>query len=132
MERSGRRILLAVDPAVLEGALAKMLVAVCNDEVVQMSRAGLRAFDSDYDAAVVSDELPDQIRARVVITLPDTRGGAGTGTVRSGDVVHAVPIAGAEQVVELLEHYSPCPQAPQLPAPSVPAIPRAVGVQQQR
>lgn len=105
MERSGRRILLAVEPAVLEGALAAMLVAGSRDRVVQMGR---RRLDSpDYDAAVVSDRLPYGVRAGVVITLPDGRGNGGTGTVRSGGVVHEVEIAGAERVVELLAQYVP-------------------------
>jgi hypothetical protein len=105
MERSGRRILLAVEPAVLEGALARMLAAEPRDRVVQM---GHRRLDfPDYDAAVVSDRLPHGVRAAVVITLPDTRGNGGTGTVRSGDVVHEVEIAGAERVVELLAEYVP-------------------------
>ena len=112
MERSGRRILLAVEPGVLEGALARMILAVCDDEVVQMNRSRLGAFACDYDAAVVSDELPDGIRTRAIIMLPDTRGGAGTGTVTSGQVVHEVSIDGAERVIELLEQYAPCPAGP--------------------
>ena len=105
MERSGRRILLAVQPAMLEGALATMLTARAGDRVVQMG--GRRLEPQNYDAAVVSDELPAGVRAGVVITLPDTRGNGGTGTVRTGGVVHEVEIAGAERVVELLAHYVP-------------------------
>ncbi len=120
MERSGRHILLAVEPAVLEGALAKMLSAGFDDHVVQLGRTAPEALDRDYDAAVVSTELPAHIRARVVITLPDTRGGAGTGTIRSGDVVQEVDLPGADRVVQLLEQYSPRPQGrppPALPLP---------------
>lgn len=101
MRRSGRRILLAVQPTVLEGALARMLSADPQDDVVQ------RAEDGHYDAAVVSDELPAGVQADVVITLPDTRGSGGIGTVRRADVVHDVSIGGAERVVELLEEYAP-------------------------
>jgi hypothetical protein len=101
MGRSGRRILLAVRPTVLEGALARMLSADQQDDVVQ------RAEDGHYDAAVVSDELPAGVQADVVITLPDTRGSGGIGTVRRADVVHDVSIGGAERVVELLEEYAP-------------------------
>lgn len=105
--RSNRRILLAIQPAVLEGALAKMLAAGSGDEIVQVGRTGRQADDGGYDAAVVSDLLPDSVRADVVITLPDTAGSGGTGTVRRGDVVFDVKIGRAEQVVELLERYSP-------------------------
>ena len=105
MERPGRRILLAVEPAVLEGALAAMLTAGRSDRVVEMGRG--RHLPKQYDAAVVSDRLPDGVRAGVVITLPDGRGNGGTGTIRSGDVVHDVEIAEAERVVELLAQHVP-------------------------
>ena len=59
-----------------------------------------------YDAAVVSDDLPDAVRAGVVFTLPDTRGSGGTGSVRRGEIVEEVDIAGAERVVELLQQYA--------------------------
>lgn len=107
MEQSRRSILLAVEPGVLEGALAKMISAGSADEVVQLSRTGAKHFESGFDAAVVSDQLPDGVRADVVITLPDTRGSAGTGTVRKGGVVEEVSITGAERVIELLEQYVP-------------------------
>lgn len=105
MERPGRRILLAVEPAVLEGALATMLSAGRADRVVDMGRG--RHGSQEYDAAVVSDRLPHGVRAGVVITLPDGRGNGGTGTIRSGDLVRDVEIAGAERVVELLAQNVP-------------------------
>lgn len=107
MKRSGRRILLAVEPGVLEGALARLLSATFDDEVVQAGRSGRGASFGGYDAAVVSDQLPEGVRAEVVITLPDTRGSGGTGTLRTGGDVRDVAITGAERVVELLEQYSP-------------------------
>lgn len=107
MERAGRRILLAVEPGVLEGALASLLSIRFDGEVVQIGRRPLKAFERRYAAAVVSDDLPPGVRAAVVITLPDTRGSGGTGTVRRGDVVREVSIGGAERVVELLEEYVP-------------------------
>lgn len=102
-----RRILLAVDPCVLEGALARMLSAEAGDEVVERCRGVSPVNGLAFDAAVVSEELPDGVHAAVVITLPDTRGSGGTGTVRRGDVVQEVNIAGAEGVVELIEQYAP-------------------------
>jgi hypothetical protein len=102
-----RRILLAVEPDLLEGALARLLARGRDDEVVQVGGRGRKAPGGGYDAAVVSDRLPDGVRADVVITLPDTRGSGGTGTVRSGELVEDVSIEGAERVVELLEQYSP-------------------------
>ena len=84
-----------------------MLSATSHDEIVQVGRKGLDTYDGEYDAAVVSDTLPDSVRADVVIMLPDTRGSGGTGTVTSGEAVYEVAIGGAERVVELLEQYSP-------------------------
>lgn len=112
MDGSRRRILLAVEPGVLEGALARLLSAARDDEVVELHRTEVSALDEVYEAAVTSTELPDQVRAGVVIMLPDTRGGAGTGTVTTGEHVHEVSIAGAERVIELLDQYVPRERAP--------------------
>ncbi len=86
-----------------------MLSAADHDEVVQLGRAGVAPQGSRYDAAVVSDQLPEGVQADVVITLPDTRGSGGIGTVTSGEVIHQVSIEGAERVVELLREYVPHP-----------------------
>lgn len=107
MDGPGRRILLAIEPGVLEGALARMLSARFDDEVVQVGRRGLQGAGGDYEAAVISDRLPEGVRADVVITLPDTRGSGGVGTITRGEVVSDVGIGGAERVVELLEQYVP-------------------------
>jgi hypothetical protein len=107
MDEPSRRILLAVEPGVLEGALATLLAAGSDDDVVHVSRNGLQALGGGYDAAVVSDQVPEGVRAEVVITLPDTRGSGGTGTVKSGEAVYEVNIGGAERVVELLDQYAP-------------------------
>ena len=102
-----RRILLAIDPGVLEGALARMLSTGSGDEVVQRGDGRRPIAAGAFDAAVVSDDLPAGLEAAVVITLPDTRGSGGTGTVQRGGVVQEVSIAGAERVVELIEQYAP-------------------------
>lgn len=104
---SGRRILLAIDPGVLEGALARLLSAGSGDEVVQRGGARRPIAGGAFDAAVVCEALPDGVQAAVVITLPDTRGSGGIGTVQRGEVVQEVSIAGAERVVELIEQYAP-------------------------
>lgn len=107
MDDTPRRILLAVEPGVLEGALGRLLSTAFPDEVVELGNGDGRGVEGGYAAAVVSDEVPAGARADVVITLPDTRGSAGTGTVRRGEVVDEVRIAGAESLVELLERYVP-------------------------
>lgn len=99
-----RRILLAVEPAFLEGALAELLSP--SWEVVQLSRGTAHGYRAPYDAAVVADRLPSGVRADVVITLPDTRGSAGTGTVTIGNVDQEVSIAGFEDVMALLVQHA--------------------------
>ena len=84
-----------------------MLSVSPNPDIVHVGEPGFQGIHAVYDAAVVSDAVPECVRAEVVITLPDTRGSGGTGTVRRGDVVQEVSIASAEQVVELLESYLP-------------------------
>ncbi len=107
MESSGRRILLAVEPGMLEGALAELLSATEEDQVVQGSGGRTGAYGAVYDAAVVSADLPSDVLADVVITLPDAEGSGGTGTVRRGTDVRAVSIDHAGRIVELLEEYAP-------------------------
>jgi hypothetical protein len=110
---SGRRILLALDPGVLEGALARMLSTGFGDDLVQRGGPRRAIAAGVFDVAVVCEELPDGVEAAVVITLPDTRGSGGMGTVQRGEVVQEVSIADAERVVELIEQYAPRPWASQ-------------------
>jgi len=110
VERYRRRILLAVEPGLLQGALARLLSVRGDDEIVQASRATMTGLDDIYDVAIVSDELTARVRAGVVITLPDTRGSGGMGTVRRGEVTHEVNIRGAESVIALLDDEGRHPQ----------------------
>lgn len=107
MSAMNRRILLALGPGVLEGALAEVL-AVTNptDQVVQHHRDGATP-GAAFDAAVVCVDLPDDVWSDVVITLPDTRGSAGTGTVRNAQGLHEVEIDGLDRVMDLLDEYAP-------------------------
>ncbi len=84
-----------------------MLTATRHDDVVTLGRAGFDGGGASYDAAVVSDRLPAGVRAGVVITLPDTRGSGGTGTIRTGELVQEVDIDGAQRVVDLLDEHLP-------------------------
>jgi hypothetical protein len=107
VDRYGRRILLAVEPGLLQGALAKLLSVRGDDEIVEVGGRTIAGLDDSYDAAIVSDDLPASVRAPVVITLPDTRGSGGMGTVRRGEVVNEVNIREAESVVDLVDEYVP-------------------------
>ena len=84
-----------------------MLSNGSGDEVVQLRRSDRKNLDGPFDVAVISDELPDGVRADIVILLPDTYGSGGTGTVTIGDSADEVSIPEAERVVELIETHVP-------------------------
>lgn len=107
MQSPRRRILLSVEPAFLQGALAELLATDGQDEIVQASRGNGPVPGGAYDAAVVATDLPGNVQTDVLITLPDTRGSAGTGTVKIDKVIHEVSITTVEQVMELLNRYAP-------------------------
>jgi formylmethanofuran dehydrogenase subunit A len=99
-----RRILLAVEPRVLEGALAAILERLDLDDVVQLhddGRAGA------YDAAIVTITLPDDIRSDFVITLPDTVGEAALGRVTVDGQSSDVALPTHNEVIDLLDEQLP-------------------------
>lgn len=102
-----RRVLVDVRPRLLEGALIEVLSASGIEEIDRFTGGAGVQWVGEYDAAVVCTVLPDTIRSRVVITLPDCCGSGGTGVVRDHDGVHEVSINGPEQVIELLDEYAP-------------------------
>lgn len=106
MATSRRRILVAVEPIVLEGALASILERVDLDDVVQFHRSPDRDVDG-YDAAIVTIELPDDLRPDVVITLPDTVGDQRAGRLTVGNVSTEVDIPTHNEVIDLLDEQLP-------------------------
>ncbi len=72
------------------------------EEVVQRGLASAGDLDERFDAAVVSDALPERALCDVVITLPDTCGGAGIGTMAAAGAVHDVTITRPEDLIDLL------------------------------
>lgn len=106
MNLSRCRILLAIEPTVLEGALAELLAPRFQGEIVQRGRSSDQLLAGEFDVAVVSDDLPVGIKAGIVITLPDTRGSAGVGTVMVGASGDEVRISTGERVIELIEQYA--------------------------
>lgn len=97
-----RRILLAVSPGLLQGALAEVLSTACGDEVVSVGCFAASVPDGRFDAAVVCTELRHVVIADVVITLPDGRGGKGTGAVADTGGVRSVRIESVDDILELL------------------------------
>lgn len=102
-----------MDPAVLEGALALLLTSRVDHDVVQFhaatpdERAGL------YDAAVVTKSLAGDVRADIVIVLPDAGScagpvaGRGMGHVTTAGTDREVELVSHQQVIDLLDEQFP-------------------------
>ena len=98
---------MALEPAVLEGALALLLGSGADNDVVQFHDATELDLARRYDAAIVTIELLDDVRADVVITLPDTVAGSGMGHVTTATVDRDVALHSTQQVIDLLDEQFP-------------------------
>ena len=107
------RVLVAVQPVVLEGALASILELIGLDQVVQFHPAVPLDRSAQYDAAIVSAGFPSEVRAWVTITLPDTEGSAGgsggtqPGHVSAPGTSQPVDIRDQRQIIDLLDEHAP-------------------------
>lgn len=101
-KRPGSRVLVAVEPHVLADALAGVLAGSGDDVVVLEPESSPTSVAGDYDVAVVTIVLPDDVHAEVIIELPDDAGGRGTGTVREGGASRSVRIDSLADLLELL------------------------------
>ncbi len=107
-----RRVLVAIEPIVLEGAFATILELIGLDEVVQFQSATNAERGGHYDAAIVSAGFQDEARAEVVIILPnvDVSGGARRqrrGHIVTPEVTEDVDIDGQREVIHLLDRHAP-------------------------
>lgn len=100
------RVMIAVEPNMLAGALSTVLAEVGVYDVV--SSDDLK--DAYVDAAVVTAVRSYLERADIIIELPDTEGGAGIGRVRTWDGAVDVAITGMGSILDLLDRY--CPARP--------------------
>jgi hypothetical protein len=104
----GRRILLMVQPTMLQGALARVLSVPGFDEVVQVGSG--RDISGHFDVALVSRSLPQGVNADVVITLPDQFGSGGFARVKAaGTGATEVAVRSSGDVVALLDRLVPGP-----------------------
>jgi hypothetical protein len=99
-----RRILIAVEPRMLEGALAAWIEASEDAEVVQFHEVTPEEA-AGCDAGVVTIELPDELRPDVVIVLPDSEGNAGMGRVEDHGEVIDLRIESTQHVLDLLHEH---------------------------
>jgi hypothetical protein len=111
----GRRVLIAVLPLVVQGALAALVAAAgVGDIVVELHGQPLQGHAARYDVAIVTGALPDNVRADVLIVLPGTEGTAGTASVTTVDGTRVRQVSSPGQVLDLLGEFFPsvAPTAP--------------------
>ena len=113
------RILVALRPAVLEGAIAVLLGDGRRNVVVQFHQASEADRTGPFDAAVVTREFWSAVHAGVVFTLPDTTEAVGVGVVTNGDGRREFEVRSPEQVIQLLGSFE-LAIAADAPAPAGP------------
>lgn len=96
-----RRLLVAIEPRVLEGALGLVLQASIRGSVARLQDLAGPVAETHYDAAVVTGDFVPLVCADVVLILPEG-GAAGPGRVRTRDAVRTVTIRSCHDVVGLL------------------------------
>lgn len=103
-----RRILVALEPTVLEGAFAALLRDGERSDVVQFHRTGVDKLAQRYDAAIVTLGFEHDVESEVVITLPDTEAGGREASVTINGVTRPVRVDTNAEVVDLLtDQFSP-------------------------
>lgn len=102
-----RRIFVALEPTVLEGAFAALLGDGERSEVVQFQKAGLEELSAHYDVAIVTSGFPHQVEPDVLITLPDTEGAGRGATVTVNGVTRPVKVFTNQEVIDLLSEQFP-------------------------
>ena len=99
-------VLISVEPDLLGQVLTEILGGVGVDRVVNLSGRDLPGRTPPrYCAAVVSQPLPEDSIAEVVILLPPA--GEVYGEVRQGSRAHPVSITGTRDILDLLDRYCP-------------------------
>ena len=97
-----RRILVALEPIVLEGAFAALLHDGDRSEVVQFNRGGIDELAGSFDAAIVTFGFEHEVESDVLITLPDTENGGRDASVTIDGVTRYVSVHTDTQVIDLL------------------------------
>ncbi len=97
-----RRVLVAAEPAVVEGALAALLEEAGHVEVVQLHEATIELLEGRFDVTITSVELPSGIRSDRTINLdhhPKSGDPAGSTTDAHGG---RIDLTSYEDVIDLV------------------------------
>lgn len=95
-------VLVAVEPVVLEGALAALIERAEHAEVVQFHRSA-DALSQRYDAAVVSSPAPQDVHAGVLVCLPAD--GIGDARVTQDGKTVWASVASHHEIIRLLSRH---------------------------
>ena len=98
---------MALQPTVLEGAFAALLGDGARADVVQFQKATPEETSAQYDVAIVTDGLPHEVNADVLITLPDTQVIGGDASVTVHGTTRPVKIQTNQEVIDLLSDHFP-------------------------
>ena len=91
---------VAVEPRLLNDLLVRLLAS-------EQRRLSFGADGVDPDIAIVSLRHAGNVKAPVVISLPDDEANAGLGSVTHGGVAEPVLIASIEAISRLLDLHAP-------------------------
>ena len=98
---------MAIEPVVLQGAFAALLGDGDRADVVQSQKATPGDLAAHYDVAIVTDGLPHDMDADVLIILPDTAVSRGDAHVTVNGTTRSVKIQTNQEVIDLLSEQFP-------------------------
>lgn len=108
MAAGRRRIFVALEPTVLEGAFAALLQDGERSEVVQYHEGGAGDPADHYDAAIVTPAFVHRVDSELLIVLPGTEAGAGRqASLTVGGVTRPVSVGTNAQLADLLAEWFP-------------------------
>jgi hypothetical protein len=100
MTGARRRLLLSVEPRILNDSLERLLAAAGVDDVVAVAPG--TAVEGPFDAAIVGPDCDATVDATVVLELDDADAG-GRVTVHDGDTAMVVDLRDVTDIIDLLD-----------------------------
>lgn len=102
-----RRILVALQPTVLEGAFAALLGHGERSDVVQFHKASPEQLSGHYDVAVVTEGLAGDVETDILIVFADTETGGDVAIITVNGLPRIVRAASSQDVMDLFSEHFP-------------------------
>jgi hypothetical protein len=93
--------------------LARLLDRAGQDEVVRLDPGDAAEAAGDYDAAIVTIHLPDDVHADLVIELPSNDSGTSRGAVIDHDHREVIDLDGTNRLLDVLDERCASPRSRQ-------------------